>query len=105
MESEELIINSLKDPNLAVACSWCNWKGRLRNCILSESGPHLRADCKNCGRFIMFAAKRKIRLAPEHQNVRASRTNDYDSSSRPRHDTLSKGLSRGSHVKGLRSYR
>lgn len=50
---------SLDHPRqFAPMCSRCGWTGQLRDTILHESGPHIKATCPECDTYLCFAKRR-----------------------------------------------
>lgn len=41
----------------SLTCHGCGWQGSGSEAILTRSGPHIRADCPDCGQYIKFVAQ------------------------------------------------
>ena len=66
-----------KEQEMILKCERCQHK---RNVQLTESGPHLKAICSNCKRYIKFVSKKERSNAISHESWREPvEGRDYES--------------------------
>jgi sarcosine oxidase delta subunit len=56
-------LHRVDDRDKKITCPHC---GVLDEPELSESGPHIRADCRNCGKYMKFVRQNLPGLEREY---------------------------------------
>lgn len=54
---------------MILSCSHCNTDTTLEEVLLTVAGPHVKASCPNCGKYIKFISRKDV---PAHLLVAAA---------------------------------